>query len=343
MRWINVKKMVATVNKIEDNLIFTVNNFKNKYKVYYSTSNTMEKKQLLIIGDKEEIEVKSPIEEQRLFFEIIDGEESTGVFATRLVEVTTIDNFRDLGGYITEDGKTVKWGYFYRCASLGVVNERDKAYLESMRIATIFDFRSKMEVDAENDIELNNCKYINESGIKGFDSIFNDKENFDMKRLIMDVIKLPEKIKEIQEFVVGGYKTMVKENEAFKILFDTIKNTEKLPLVFHCTAGKDRTGVAGALILLALGVGEDKVIEDYCLSNIYREVTNEKQLSEIRKYVKDESIIDVIKNLFMVKKEYLMFTLATIKEKYSTYQDYVINELGVSQEELEIFRNNYLF
>lgn len=337
-----MKKLSAVVNKSGEYFIFEINNFNKPYKIYYSTSNTIENKKLLTEDNKSKLKIKSPINNNRLFFEVICEEQTTGIFSTRLVDVESIENFRDLGGYITEDNKVVKWGYFYRCGSLGEVSERDKEYLENMKISTIFDFRSEMEVSAQKDIELSNCKYINESGIKNLDDNLKSKENFDMKALMMEMMKDKDKLKGFDSILLDGYRVMVEQNEAFKILFDTIKNPDRLPLVFHCTAGKDRTGVAGALILLALGVSEDKVIEDYCLSNIYREATNEAQLNEIRKFIDDEQVIEIIKGVFMVKREYLMITLDKIKESYSSYVEYIINALGVSEKELEIFRKKYL-
>lgn len=337
-----MNKIKASVCKFNEYYSFEIENFEKEYKIYYSTSNTMEDKKLLMKDNKKNTKVIEPIKNNRLFFEIICEEKTSGVFSTRLVDVKSIDNFRDLGGYITEDNKIVKWGYFYRCANLSKVIERDKQYLENMGISTIFDFRSSSEVYSEKDVELNNCKYINESGTKTLESHFKDKENFNMKALLMEIIKDKEKLKHFNSVLEDGYKVMVEQNEAFKILFETIKSPQRLPLVFHCTAGKDRTGVAGALILLALGVSEEKVIEDYCLSNIYREEINNIELNEIRKFTNDEEVIEIIKAAFLVKKEYLMITLDTIKNNYSSYRDYIINGLGVAEKELEVFKKNYL-
>ena len=103
----------------------------------------------------------------------------------------------------------------------------------------------------------------------------------------------------------------------FKIFFANIKQEERLPLVFHCTAGKDRTGVAGALLLLALGVSEKKVVEDYTLSNVYRKESNELQFAKIRSFIKDENVLEAIKWMFEVKEDYIMVTLNEIKKKYA--------------------------
>lgn len=337
-----MSKLKAIVKQLENKLIFNISNFDNSYEIYYSLKNTLEDKILLLVGQTKEVEVKCPIERNRLFFEVISEGKSTGVFSTRLLNVSSIDNFRDLGGYETEDGKSVKWGIFYRCASLGVVNEEDKLYLENMGIKTIFDFRSESEVDAENDIDLNNCKYINESGIKDMDNGVGGNENFDMFSMIKELMKNQERIRGIEDFLMSGYESMVTKNDAFKILFATLKDDDRLPLVFHCTAGKDRTGVAGALVLLALGVSEEKVIEDYCLSNMYREATNEIQLNKIRSFVNNEEIIESIKGLFMVRKEYILITLKKIKSEFGTFENYFINGLSVTKSELETFKSKYL-
>lgn len=265
------------------------------------------------------------------------------MLATRLVHVQSIDNFRDLGGYITKDGKIVKWGYFYRCASLGKMSEDDKRHLEDIGIGTIFDFRSKIEVEGEPDIIPTNAIYINESGIRTMDDNFKGKENFDMKSVIRTMVKNPERIGEVADFLLDGYKTMAIHNNAFKELFNVIKDKNRVPLIFHCTAGKDRTGVGAALILLALGVSEEDVIKDYCLSNIYRKESNEKQIEGLNEFIKDEKVLEVIASLLSVKEEYIKITLDYIKQKYNSYEEYIINELNVTADELNNIRNNYLY
>lgn len=251
-----MNELIASVNKIDNEYVFKVENTIGTYEIYYSTDKNMKDKKLFSISDKEIVNTKDLIQNERLFFEIINGDRTTGVFSTRLVDLFSIDNFRDLGGYKTKDGRSVKWGYFYRCANMGNVSESDKRYLENMGMSTIFDLRSKVEVESEPDVELKNCKYINESGIKDMESSLPNKENFDMMKVLQDMMKNPESLKGAEIFLINGYKTMAKKNDAFKVFFDNIRLEERLPLVFHCTAGKDRTGVAGALLLLALGVSE---------------------------------------------------------------------------------------
>lgn len=333
----------AIVNKVNDEYVFKISNFNDEYEIYYSINNNMEGKSLLVKGYDEEIKVKSPTDNTRVFFEVINAGRSTGAFSTRLVDVSSIENFRDLGGYVTEDGRRVRWGCFYRCANMGKVNERDKNYLENMGLATIFDLRSEMEVATEADVKLKNCKYINESGIKDMENSIGSKDNFDMISVLKEMLRNTEKMNDIESFLVSGYRTMVEKNEAFKIFFDNIKQEERLPLVFHCTAGKDRTGVAGALLLLALGVSEKRVVEDYTLSNVYRKESNELQFAKIRNFIKDENVLEAIKWMFEVKEDYIMVTLNEIKKKYSSYEEYIINELGVTRNELNKLKENYLF
>lgn len=344
-----MSRLLVEVEKVNDILKFKTNNTQGNLKVYYSTNTEMKDERLLLVSDDCEFEVEAPTNVSRIFFRVKQGENTSNIFSTRLINANSIDNFRDLGGYKTVDGRTVKWGCFYRTASLSSVSLEDKILLENMKIKTIFDLRSKMEVLSGKDVELNGCKYINESGIVTLDdrNITKDKhyikeENFDMHKMIMELLKNQDKIKEVGEFFLDGYKKMIQHNEAFKILFDTLKSEERLPLIFHCTSGKDRTGVAGALILLALGVDEKTVIEDYCLSNKYREEVNNKQIDKIKEYVKDAKLLEICRAFFEVKEEYLMIALNYIKKEYSSYEEYIIEGLKVTREELQTFRDKYL-
>ena len=338
----NLNRLSVDVKLIGDYYQFEVINAQGTYCIEYSTCPEFEHKELLIKGNESVIRVKNPKNNRRLFFRVNDELGHVHMCATRLVDIKSIENFRDIGGYETEEGKMVKWGYFYRCGSLHNVSGRDQEYLESMGIRTLFDLRSKLEVNSNKDIVLANCNYMNHSGISTMDDSFS-QGNLDMKMLIMELIQKPEKLGELENFLIDGYKTMSTSTGAFKELFNVLKREEGTPIIFHCTAGKDRTGVSAALILLLLGVDEETVINDYCMSNMYREETNNKQIESIRGYIQDESILQGLKSLLGVKESYLRTSLEGIKEQYDSYEEFFEKSLGVSKKDIEVLREKYLY
>jgi protein-tyrosine phosphatase len=169
----------------------------------------------------------------------------------RVLALPGLFNVRDLGG-LPADGGQVKWGLLYRSGDLGYLTGETRAELEARNIKTIVDFRDTRERDAMPDGEIatvqNRCDLsISAGSIVDFYEVLNvaDAENM-MEELYR---KMPA--------------AATLQYRAFFALLQAQKN---LPLLFHCSAGKDRTGIAAALILSALGVDRNIIIDDYLLS-----------------------------------------------------------------------------
>ncbi len=253
--------------------------------------------------------------------------------------ISSVDNFRDLGGYRTVCGRRVRHGCFYRAAALGRITENDKGLLERVGIRTVFDFRSTGEVRAEPDILPEGAAYWNHSGITTMDE---RQVNFDMKTLLREMSENPAKIAAVHDFLIDGYRTMALSSGAFAKLFEAIKTEERMPVLFHCTAGKDRTGIGAAFILLALGVPEATVIEDYFLSNRYRESANRRILQGAAQSVADPAVLEGIRGLLEVRACYIRTTLDTIEERYGGFDAFLAQELKVSPDERAILQERYL-
>ena len=175
----------------------------------------------------------------------------------RKLPFTGAHNFRDLGGYKTEDKRTVKWGKIYRSDNLHSLTDEDLKYMKRLNIKSVVDFRSVEERENEPD-RLNpgmtqvllpikfQPKELDDDSIKNLmkDLTFGDLDSSNLLRDFNIVI--------VEEFA-----------EEYKNFFRHIIENNAEPLVFHCTAGKDRAGFASAMILTILGVPREKVIEDY--------------------------------------------------------------------------------
>jgi protein-tyrosine phosphatase len=178
---------------------------------------------------------------------------------TRVLPLQGGRNFRDLGGYRTADGRMVKWGLLYRSGQMHDLTAADYAYLQQREIRTVCDFRDTRERAGEpSNWPAGHAPRI-----------LSDDYALDMSGM-----KLPgDPSTWTHEQVVAGMTT------TYPMLLDQFRQQYRrmfaellagnAPLAFHCTAGKDRTGVAAALLLSALGVPRATVIEDYLLSNRY--------------------------------------------------------------------------
>ena len=198
----------------------------------------------------------------RHYFEVVPEGGKGIITAERHQPFEGIVNFRDLGGYETTDGRRVKWGQVFRSGHLANASEKDRPLFQKMGIQVICDFRSPGEKDAQPNWlpEDGSATYLHYPIVHGeFDPVaaMESLQKGDISWLTEDFI-IKRYIQKIDQFPkVWG--------EVLKMLADP----DNRPLVFHCTAGKDRAGACAALILLALGVPEDTVIYDHGLSNVY--------------------------------------------------------------------------
>ena len=168
-------------------------------------------------------------------------------------------NFRDLGGYATADGRRVRWRRIFRSNHLGHLTEEDIALLRTIGLRKVVDFRSQGEID-----RVAPCKLA-------------DVEKVDLHVLSIDPgigPRLKARLEAGETITQDAARSVVRDiyrryihhwSGNFRSLFEHLVD-EGAPLVFHCSAGKDRTGIAAALILSALGVPRDVVTEDYLLT-----------------------------------------------------------------------------
>lgn len=228
-------------------------------------------------------------------------------------------NFRDLGGLLTKDGRVIKSGIIFRGAALDNLTDQDLEQLNHLPIRTIVDFRTTYERAKNPDKIPNTC--INEMHL---DVISGNIYS------LLDEIKSGQK--EPKQFMNDFYLDFAKDPSSitkFTAFFEIIQNKSLHPILFHCTAGKDRTGFASALILSALGVSQETIIDDYLMSNNYVE-NNYAHLIKINPKFKD---------LLIVCPEYIQGTFDYIKQAHGSIENYLKKVLNV---DIQLMKDLYL-
>jgi protein-tyrosine phosphatase len=137
------------------------------------------------------------------------------------------------------------------------------------------------------------------------------------------------------EYLVKMNQDFVSGNEAFVSFLNLAQNPENLTLVNHCTAGKDRTGFGSALLLLLLGVPEKTVMEDYLLSNGFREKLNEKMMTFLGAKLQNDESRAILGAMFEARAEYLQAAIDEVKKQYGSVEVYAEKALGYTKESLE--------
>jgi protein-tyrosine phosphatase len=247
--------------------------------------------------------------------------------SSREVKLQGAVNFRDIGGYPTKNGKKVKMGLLYRSAALNTLTDADLAKIAALDIKYDFDFRGPYEVKTAPDKIPTGTTRI---------SLPAGSENIGDSNYLKNMGKYLKS----DSFMMSFYTILTPFKDRYTPLFDSlISNKNTSPMLFHCTAGKDRTGIAAALILYALGVDEQIIFDDYEATNYYRRNENAKSIAQMTKYYGlDEKTAS---NLMGAKKDYIAATFATIRSKYGSLDVYLDKELGLTKKKINQLRTMY--
>ncbi|WP_294240543.1 tyrosine-protein phosphatase [uncultured Sphingomonas sp.] len=182
---------------------------------------------------------------------------AAGAAHVRVLPLQGGRNFRDLGGYRTSDGRTVKWGLLYRSGQMHDLTSADYTYLQTLGIRTVCDFRDTRERTAEPTLWPAGQK----------PKVLSDDYALDMSAMRLPGDPSTWTHDQVVAAMTATYPKLLEQfNGQYRRMFAELLAGDA-PLAFHCTAGKDRTGVAAALLLTALGVPRATIVEDYLLSN----------------------------------------------------------------------------
>lgn len=282
---------------------------------------------------------------QRHYFAIIPEGGEPVKAAARLLPLEGGRNFRDLGGYATEDGHMVKWGHVYRSGQMSGLTDTDYAYLSGLGIRTLCDFRDARErVEEPTDWRAGDIDYL----------VFADPPEEEpgdnpMFSALLDPTATPEDVK--ASMAEGYWDIAIGEIEGYTAMFDDLA-TGEIPLAFNCSAGKDRAGTAAALILTALGVPRETVVHDYALSDDYVDYMAEFLNDEARAATAEDPTHpygflfqlprEKVAPLMASHPEYIEASFARLEADYGSVLAFIQAELDVDDAELAAIRQNLL-
>ena len=240
----------------------------------------------------------------------------------RLIPLKGASNFRDLGGSVGHAGRPVQWRRIFRSDHLAFLDEQDLSELKMLGIQTSLDFRGEKESQSQ--------AYA-WSGIKRHSLSI---EPTVVQRLqSQHLLGRPLSAADALDAMQTTYRDFVRlDSHRFAEMFEHLLTTPE-PLLIHCTAGKDRTGLAGALILSALGVSEEDIWKDYLLTNqLYkRNSTGASTLSP-----------EVLKIVWEVQTSFLEAALEVIQAEHGGMQNYLTQQLGLTPTAHQKLRQLYL-
>ncbi len=252
--------------------------------------------------------------------------------AERIITLKGAFNFRDVGGYPTTDGRTVRWGRLYRSAQLSGATDDDIVYIASLGIKTVCDLRSREEVAERPDrFALENTPNIIALPIS------------DPSNPFVRLSRVLTNWRHIDTLLLNGYAHVLIDRSgfAFSSVMQHLTLPEAYPALIHCTAGKDRAGLTIALTLLAIGVPENIVVQDYSLSNLYYDYFRTVMDDTITPVKRLGIKVDDLRPLMTAAPTIMRGTITHINTKYGSVEAYLAG-VGVTAAMIEQLKANLL-
>jgi len=240
-----------------------------------------------------------------------------------------IANFRDMGGLMTNSGKRVKEHLLFRGGELNHLNQNGVHFIQNeLNIQSIIDFRDQAEAKSAPTPQID--------GVKNFLVPANKMAiNFaSMKEMIEDNLLSQFSDGSLEQF----YRTLPIKNSAYQKLVQQFKSKNQVPLLQHCTAGKDRTGVGAMILYLILDVPFEQIVEEYLLTNDYMANHVPAWVERAKPYVPDQELLN---KFIFVDAAYLQAAFDEILNVYETVENYLLEEFEIDGTTREILQQFY--
>lgn len=262
----------------------------------------------------------------RYYYKLVFGDKYRVKVATRNVIIPGIQNFRDLGGYPSyPEKRSTRWGMLYRSGEIESLKSSSIKELKNLGIRTVIDLRSPQEITASNaNLESN------------FHVISIPIPTGDMKKVLNGVQNHSILSDTVNRIVERMNRELIKKyTPQYRQVFDLLLDADNYPIVIHCSSGKGRTGILSALILAALRVNEEYIMEDYCLSNEYFNIPRATHYA----YRLPARSQEAITTLFSAREDFLNAAKDEAEHLYGDIDTYLRKGIGLSRQELKQLRN----
>ncbi len=259
----------------------------------------------------------------------------------RCVPLQGAKNFRDFGGYEVIGGGRVKRGLLYRAAGLSTLTGADLEVLAQLSIRVVCDLRREAE-----------CQRSPSRWCEGSATRFYHLPFFDDQGGTGGVMQLASErgsAEASRQIMIELYRKMVTEPQAIariRSVFELLSGDSALPLLVHCSGGKDRTGVTCALILSLLGVGRKVIMDDYLLSEVlFTRTTDVTRQSSSQVFDSEKSgglQAEALLPIYQVAPDYLDSAFRAIDDVHGSLDAFFADTLGLSQDRIKTIRRNLL-
>ncbi|MEG0928170.1 tyrosine-protein phosphatase [Chryseobacterium sp.] len=253
------------------------------------------------------------------------------------IKIKKVHNFRAVSDIKNKDGRSLKEGVFYRSAHLHKLKKRSFDQIEKLGIKEIIDLRNSKEIFQKPDHLPNAIAY------KKYSAFEDEGDQLSQARKL--VLKGKVNASDADKRMIDFYREYVTENpEMIKIIITEVMDSKE-PILYHCTAGKDRTGIVTALVLTILKFDKETIYNEYLLSNNFRKNLVEKRLRLANRlhFLYPKMDLKVLEKLSWVEKRYLDAAFGEIDKKYGSTDAYIQQVLGISDTKREEYIQKFTY
>ncbi|MGH3521139.1 MAG: tyrosine-protein phosphatase [Haloechinothrix sp.] len=297
----------------------------------FASTDPAQQGQHLAMTSGERIVLSGLDPDRRWYFELVPSGQERGLpVATRDLGLAGVPNARDIGGYRARNGRVVQWGSVFRTDTLSGATDGDVTKLTQLGLDQVIDFRSPAEIRSQGSDRLP------EGARQVLRPIYDPDNDFFVE--VSRIIGSGDPELQREALADGAAeRLLIRENRMYAsdaearrhigaVLRDLAESGD--PLLYHCTAGKDRTGWITAVILTTLGVARETIFADYLLSNHYRRAYNEKTMA----YLQERGLMtepELLLPLLEVRREYLDAAFDEVDRRYGSFANYLQRGLGI--------------
>ena len=261
------------------------------------------------------------------------------------ISLSGAGNTRDIGGIPAADNRPIRSGLLFRSGVLSAITPDDIRILQGYNLRRVIDFRNAAEHRQRPDVIIENVEYISLPLISDQTIGVTREKNVieQMVRMASDPCFCPEQYmqKIYTDFACGEYPTL-----QLRRFFDLLQKPTDGATLWHCSAGKDRVGVATALLLTLLGASEETVFADYMLTNEYVLSDVSEAAAAVTARLDNgkniDEITDMVTTLYSVKESYLTSVFDAMKKSCGSIEAYLQEKLGITDSVRDQFRKMYL-
>ncbi len=258
----------------------------------------------------------------------------------RKIELTGVQNTRDLGGLETQDGKRVRTGQIIRSGEIDEVNDDGIATLDGMKVSAIIDLRTTIEATASP------AEWPQGQGPRRYNFPLMERDAQDIENMRAAIKSGTAKAEDTEALFYEAFASVPKNytSDIRKVFDVLITQPDDEAVLLHCSGGKDRTGIVSALVLSALGVSRSEIEADFLMSNVQKQA--DKKSEEIARQVNAANGTNMTPEAVWpslgVRADHLGKFYDGIIEEYGSMDLYFQDGLGLTDEDLETLRARYL-